>query len=46
MTTEPDQREVLEALWAKTHGGKDPQWCEWYGEIERLKTPSPCLGAR
>lgn len=37
MTTEatPDQqREVLEALWTQLHGGTDPQWCQYYDEVE------------
>lgn len=24
------EREVLEALWARLHDGKDAYWCEWY----------------
>lgn len=28
--TEQTEREVLEALWARLHDGKDAYWCEWY----------------
>lgn len=34
MNTPDQQREVLEALWTQLHGGTDPQWCQYYDEVE------------